>query len=269
MNDAPSGPPTGRSSSVARLRAAGCVFAEEEAELLEEASGSEGVLDSLLRRREAGEPLEQILGWVAFRGLRIPVAPGVFVPRVRTGFVVDTALRMLGRADATVLDLCCGAGAIARSLAEERPGLRLIAADLSPVAVACARRTLAGIAPVFEGDLFDALPASERGGIDLVVVNAPYVPTAAIALMPPEARLHEPALSLDGGTDGLDLHRRIAREAPEWLAESGGVVIETSRVQSGATAGAFTEAGLATEILTDDDLDATVVVATRRRTTRL
>ncbi|QHC57149.1 putative protein N(5)-glutamine methyltransferase [Rathayibacter sp. VKM Ac-2760] len=285
MNDAPSGPPTGRSSSVApppsrplppltssvaRLRAAGCVFAEEEAALLHEAAGDGRALEQLLRRREAGEPLEQILGWVAFRGLRIPVSPGVFVPRRRTEAVVDAALALLaGRGPSTVLDLCCGVGAIGRALIEERDGLTLHAADLSPAAVACARRTLAGLASVHQGDLLAALPEGLRGRIDLVVVNAPYVPTAAIVLMPPEARLHEPASTLDGGSDGLGLHRRIAAEVLPWLSGDGAVVIETSREQAERTAALFAAAGFNPSILLDDELDATVVSAPRHRTTRV
>ncbi|MBF4461077.1 MULTISPECIES: putative protein N(5)-glutamine methyltransferase [unclassified Rathayibacter] len=272
MNDAPSGSPAGRSSSVARLRAAGCVFAEEEAELLEEANSDPAALERALHRREAGEPLEQILGWVAFRGLRVPVTPGVFVPRVRTGFVVDTALSLLSapplsaRSTVTVLDLCCGTGAIACALAHEAPHLRLLAADLSPTAVASARIALSELATVFEGDLFSALPPQERGRLDLIVVNAPYVPTSAIALMPPEARLHEPMLTLDGGVDGLDLHRRIALEAAAWLAPGGSVVIETSDDQAEASASAFAASGFSTHVRRDEDLDATVVVA---GTTRL
>ncbi|KQQ06101.1 MULTISPECIES: putative protein N(5)-glutamine methyltransferase [unclassified Rathayibacter] len=269
MNDAPSGPPTGRSSSVARLRAVGCVFAEEEAGLLEEAAVDDEPLEALLRRREAGEPLEQILGWVAFRGLRIPVMPSVFVPRVRTEFVVDAALPLLPSPTAVVLDLCCGAGAIGRSLLEERPRLRLLAADVSPAAVACARRTLDGLAPVYEGDLFSALPDSFRHRIDFVVVNAPYVPTEAIALMPPEARLHEPVESLDGGADGLELHRRIALESRDWLAPRGGVVIESSREQAEASGAAFTTAGFETRIRYDDEREATVVIALLAGTTRV
>jgi release factor glutamine methyltransferase len=257
---------------VTRLRDAGCVFAEEEAGLLEEAARSGEELESLLRRRETGEPLEQILGWVEFRGLRIAVAPGVFVPRQRTAFVVDAALTVLADTaggDTTVLDLCCGSGAIGRALLDERSDLRLLAADVSPAAVACATAELDGLALVFEGDLFDALPEAERGRLDLVVVNAPYVPTASIALMPPEARLHEPAVSLDGGSDGLVLHRRIAREAPRWLSRTGAVVIEVGREQAPVSAAAFVAAGFAAEVLTDDDRDATVVVARLRRTTHL
>ena len=257
---------------MARLRAAGCVFAEEEAALLEEAAPSEEELEPLLRRRETGEPLEQILGWVEFRGLRIGIAPGVFVPRQRTAFVVDAALTVLGDAvgsGTTVLDLCCGSGAIGRSLLDERSGLRLLAADVSSEAVACARANLAGLASVVEGDLFDALPAGERGLLDLIVVNAPYVPTEAIALMPPEARLHEPTVSLDGGSDGLVLHRRIAREAPAWLSPGGAVVIEVGREQATVSAAAFADAGFTVEVRRDDERDATVVVARLVRTTRL
>lgn len=269
MTDAPSGSPTGRSSSVARLRAVGCVFAEEEADLLHEAAATSGALELLLRRRETGEPLEQILGWVAFRGLRIAVAPGVFVPRVRTEFLVDTALSLLRDGPATVLDLCCGSGAIARAIAEERRDLRLLAADLSPAAVECARRTLHGIAAVFAGDLFEALPEPERGRLDLVVVNAPYVPTSAIALMPPEARLHEPTPTLDGGADGLALHRRIAAESRGWLSPGGAVVIETSREQAEATASVFSAGDFSTSIRLDDEREAMVVVARSPRTTRV
>ncbi|PPH19950.1 putative protein N(5)-glutamine methyltransferase [Rathayibacter rathayi] len=268
MNDAPSHPATGRSSSVERLRTAGCVFAEEEADLLEDVADSPAALELLLRRRETGEPLEQILGWVAFRGLRIPVAPGVFVPRVRTEWLVDCALELL-KADAVVLDLCCGSGALARSIAEERPDVRLLAADLSPTAVGCARRTLAGRAAVFEGDLFDALPSRERGRIDVVIVNAPYVPTASIALMPPEARVHEPRLTLDGGPDGLALHRRIAQEAEAWLASQGVVVIEVGADQATASASAFRAGGFATSVRRDDERDATALIAVQRRTTPL
>ncbi|QHC56850.1 putative protein N(5)-glutamine methyltransferase [Rathayibacter tanaceti] len=253
---------------MARLRAAGCVFAEEEAVLLEEAAASSSALELLLCRREAGEPLEQILGWVAFRGLRVPVTPGVFVPRVRTEWVVDSALPLL-RPGATVLDLCCGAGAIARAIAEERPDVRLLAADLSPAAVACARQTLEELATVVESDLFAALPPDERGRIDVVVVNAPYVPTEAISLMPPEARVHEPRFTLDGGPDGLELHRRIAAEGSEWLAPDGAVVIEVGERQARASAAAFEGSGFSASVLRDDDRDATVVVARRRRTTRL
>ncbi len=134
------------------------------------------------------------------------------------------------------------------------------AADIDPVAVACARRNLPP-ERVVEGDLYDALPADLRGRIDVVVVNAPYVPTDAIAGMPSEARDHEPRLALDGGADGLDLHRRVFGEAGPWLAPGGTVVIETSRAQAPGTVAIAEAAGFVARVETDDDLAATAVVA--------
>ena len=206
---------------VARLRAAGCVFAEDEARLLLEAAVGPSSR-SLVARRAAGEPLEQVLGWAAFDGLRLVVEPGVFVPRRRTELLVRLADAALAACRArapsgrdglpVVVELCCGVGAVAAALLRRRPRLDVVAADLDPVAVRCARRNLGERATVVGGDLFAELPARLRGRVDVLVANAPYVPTAAIATMPPEARLHEPVLALDGGADGLDLHRRIAAE---------------------------------------------------------
>lgn len=265
---------------VARLRAAGCVFAEDEARLLlETAAGPE--LESLVARRTAGEPLEQVLGWAAFDGLRLVVEPGVFVPRRRTELLVrlaDAALAARARAvpaDASaasgtdrgpapvVVELCCGVGAVAAALLRRRPRLEVVAADLDPVAVRCARRNLGDRATVVGGDLFAELPTHLRGRVDVLVANAPYVPTAAIATMPPEARLHESLLALDGGDDGLDLHRRIAAGAGKWLSPTGTLLIETSERQAEATAALFAAAGFVTSVERDDDLDATAVSATR------
>ena len=245
---------------VARLRAAGCVFAEDEARLLLAAArGAE--LERLVTRRAAGEPLEQVLGWAEFDGLRLVVEPGVFVPRRRTELLVDVADALLGeRASAAVVELCCGVGAVSAALLRRRPRLDVVAADLDPAAVRCARRNLGDRAHVVEGDLFAPVPGHLRGEVDVVVANAPYVPTAAIATMPPEARLHEPGLALDGGADGLDLHRRIAEEARGWLAPGGSVLVETSERQAPATEALLASAGLLTQVLHDDELDGTVVV---------
>lgn len=246
---------------VARLRAAGCVFAEDEAALLMEAARSDGELEELVERRAAGEPLEPLLGFAEFGGLRIHVDAGVFVPRRRTEALAAQAVGLTRPGD-VVLDLCCGAGAIAAVVAERVPGAAVYAADVDPAAVRTARSNVPA-ERVFQGDLFAALPEWLRGAIAVVAVNAPYVPTAAIPLMPPEARLYEPAVALDGGEDGLDLHRRIAGEAGPWLVPGGSVVIETSREQSERTAALFSASGFTTDIVEDDELDATVVVATR------
>src|SRR3954462_11501847 len=222
-------------SVVLRLRAAGCVFAEDEARLLLEAASTATDLESLVARRGSGEPLEQLLGWAEFCGLRIAVSPGVFVPRRRTEFLVETAAG-LTHSGAVVVDLCCGSGAVGAALLAAVPGLRLTAGDVDPAAVGCARRNLPGV-PVREGDLFAALPAELRGRVDVLVANVPYVPTDAIALMPPEARDHEPRSALDGGTDGLDLARRVVAGAGEWLAPAGSLLFEVGEAQVPAAMG--------------------------------
>ena len=256
---------------VTRLRAAGCVFAEDEARLLLE-SVTGPVLERLVRRRTAGEPLEQVLGWAAFDGLRLVVEPGVFVPRRRTELLVRLADSALAEAGvlpgssapaAVVVELFCGVGAVAAALLRRRPGLEVVAADLDPAAVRCARRNLGDRATVVGGDLVAEVPPQLRGRVDVLIANAPYVPTAALATMPPEARLHESVLALDGGDDGLDLHRRIAAVAGEWLSPTGSLLVETSERQAAATAGLFTAAGLVATVQRDDELDATAVRAHR------
>ncbi len=242
-----------------RLRAAGCVFAEEEAGLLLAAArGPE--LEAMVRRRALGEPLEQVLGWAEFCGLRVAVAPGVFVPRRRSELLVREAAA-LARPDRVVVDLCCGCGAVGLAVAAAVPGVELHAADIDPGAVRCAEGNLAPVAGrVHTGDLDGALPASLRGRVHLVTANAPYVPTAEIALMPAEARDHEPVVALDGGTDGLDVARRIMALAPAWLAPGGHALVETSGRQAPALAAAAAAAGLVPRVASDADLGGTVVV---------
>jgi release factor glutamine methyltransferase len=243
---------------VTQLRTAGCVFAEDEARLLLEAAGSPAQLAAMVNRRVAGQPLEHILGWVEFRGRRLIVEPGVFVPRQRTGFLVEQAVR-LAAPGAIVLDVCCGCGAIGAAIAAELGRVELHATDVDPAAVACARRNLPEHT-VHQGDLFAALPPALRGRADLVVANVPYVPTEAIASMPPEAREHEPRTALDGGADGLTLLRRVTAEAPGWLAPGGHLLIETSREQAPAAQAAFAAHALSARMATEDELGATVVI---------
>lgn len=244
---------------VAALRAAGCVFAEDEAALLMAAPGP---LEPLLARRIAGEPLEQVLGWAAFDGLRIGVRPGVFVPRRRSQLLVRLAADGL-EPDAVAVDLCCGSGALGAALRHRVPGIELYAADADPVALGCARANLPD-AWVSAGDLWDALPNRLRGRVSVALANAPYVPTESIALMPREARDHEPLGTLDGGADGLEVHRRIAAAASAWLAPGGRLLIEVSQAQAPTAVRLFEDAGLRPEVHTDDDLGATVVTGTHR-----
>jgi release factor glutamine methyltransferase len=273
------------------------VFAEEEVAMLTGAAGSALELEDLLRRRAAGLPLEHLLGWAEFCGLRIGVTTGVIVPRRRTEFLVRQAELLLGcavdrepdsdphrgpdgsphrgpdggqgaagqgaAAQSVVVDLCCGSGAVGAALLARAGGIELHASDLDPSAVLCARGNIepAG-GHVHEGDLFDPLPPSLRGRIAVLVANAPYVPTDAIGTMPPEARMHEPRISLDGGPDGLDIQRRVIAGSRAWLAPGGHVLIETSRGQARGTLRLMREAGLSARLALDPELDATVAVGT-------
>jgi release factor glutamine methyltransferase len=288
---------------VARLRAAGCVFAEEEARLLMSAARTPAELDVMVGRRAAGLPLEQVLGWAEFCGLRIAVAPGVFVPRRRTEFLVRQAALLLrgdeqccprgndlpqtppahggaprppvppwppdlpgrsprdgiARPGAVIVDLCCGAGAIGAALAAAVDRAEVHAADIDPAAVQCARQNLPG-GRVYQGDLYDALPAGLRGRIAILAANVPYVPSGEIAFLPPEARAHEPRTALDGGADGLDVLRRVAAGAPAWLAPGGHLLSETSERQAPVAAAVLTASGLTARVTTSAELAATVVI---------
>jgi release factor glutamine methyltransferase len=242
---------------VARLRAAGCVFAEDEARLLLDAAESPLELAAMVDRRAAGVPLEHVLGWAAFLGLRIAVDQDVFVPRRRTEFLARQAIR-LARPGAVVVDLCCGSGAVAAAIAVAVPDVDLSAADIEPAAVRCARRNVHGA--VYEGDLYDALPTRLRGRVDVLVANVPYVPSGDVALLPSEARMYEPLVALDGGTDGLDVLRRVVAGAGEWLTPGGHLLFEMSTRQVPAATELLTAAGFVPEVATDDDLAATVVI---------
>ena len=233
-------------------------------------------LTAMVGRRTAGFPLEHILGWAEFCGLRIAVDPGVFVPRRRTQFLVEQAALLLqreprsrfnlqprpdGQEGTVVVDLCCGSGAVGAALASRVAGIDLHAADVDPAAVRCARRNVAAAGGrVYEGDLFEPLPAVLRGRVEVLVINAPYVPTEEIGMMPPEARDHEPLVSLDGGADGLAVHRRIAARAIDWLGPGGWLLIETGRRQAAGTSSVLASHGFSTVASSSEELEATVVI---------
>jgi putative protein-(glutamine-N5) methyltransferase len=249
---------------VARLRAAGCVFAEDEARLLAAAAGGPAELDLLVERRAGGLPLEVVVGWAEFRGLRIFVDPGVFVPRRRSEFLVETAVSLARGPDPVIVDLCCGTGAlglaVAVALGGTARGAELHAADIDPAAVACARRNVepAG-GHVYQGDLFGPLPRALRGRVGILICNAPYVPSQEVAFLPPEARDYEPRGALDGGPDGLTVLRRVAAEAPGWLAAGGTLLVETSDQQAPAMTRAITAGGLTARVSGCAEYGATVV----------
>ncbi len=251
---------------VSALRAAGCVFAEDEAQLLVAEAPDSETLAEWVDCRISGMPLEHILGWAAFCGERIAVDPGVFVPRRRTELLVHQVVSLLRRdrplsPHPVVVDLCCGSGAVGTALARLYPEVELHSADIDPAAVNCARRNVDAVGGrVYQGDLFAALPPQLQGRVRILAVNAPYVPTEAIKTMPPEARLYESRAALDGGDDGLDFHRRVAVGARKWLVPDGHLLIETSGQQSGRTAGIVAEAGFTVRTVHSDELGGTVVV---------
>jgi release factor glutamine methyltransferase len=242
---------------VARLRAAGCVFAEDEAAVLVASATDPDALASMAAARCSGVPLEQVVGWAEIAGVRVHVDPGVFVPRRRSELLVREAIA-LAQPEAVVVDLCCGSGALGAAVAAAVE-VDLHAADLDPAAVACARRN---VPTVYEGDLFDALPISLRGRIEVLLCNTPYVPTGEIPLLPGEARDHEPRVTLDGGSDGLGLQRRVAAEARPWLTHGGSLLCEVSDRQEFAAVAVFSAYDV--RLVHDGDLGATVVVATMR-----
>ncbi|WP_328429726.1 putative protein N(5)-glutamine methyltransferase [Streptomyces sp. NBC_00443] len=256
--------PLSRDAVVTALRAAGCVFAEDEARLILTAVGTPDELAAMVDRRVTGLPLELVLGWAEFRGLRIAVEPGVFVPRRRTEFLVEQALAH-ARDASVVVDLCCGSGAVGAALAAALGPVELHASDIDPAAVRCARRNVGPFGGrVHTGDLFEALPGTLRGRVGILAANVPYVPTDEVGLLPAEARDHEPHVALDGGPDGLDVLRRVAAEAPRWLAPGGCLLIETSERQAPAALDAFTRSGLASRLIVSEELYANVVVGLNR-----
>ena len=199
---------------VARLRAAGSVFAEDEAALL---AGDE----ELIARRIAGERLEHVLGWAEFCGLRLEVDPGVFIPRPQTEALAEYAASLR---PVVALDLFAGCGAIACVVKDRNPEARVVAAELDPAALACARRNgqRFGV-EVVEADVDDGVPGELAGRVDVLTANVPYVPTPELPYVPHDG---EPPRALDGGVDGLRWVRHVAAVAPRWLRPGGVVLIE-------------------------------------------
>jgi release factor glutamine methyltransferase len=207
---------------VERLRAAGSVFAEDEARLL-------GDDEELIARRIAGERLEHVLGWVEFAGLRLEVDPGVFIPRPQTEALAEQAAALRPQ---IALDLFTGCGAIACVVKARNPAALVVAGEQDTAAVACARRNAARFGvDVVAADVDDGVPAELEGRVDVLTANVPYVPTAEMPFVPHDG---EPAAALDGGVDGLDWVRRVQAVAPRWLRRGGVLLYEQPGDESGA-----------------------------------
>jgi release factor glutamine methyltransferase len=196
-----------------------------------------GKFRELVERRFRGEPLQYVTGSQAFRGLELLVGPGVLIPRPETELVAERALELIEPLTAPkVVDLGTGSGAIALSIASERGDSRVWATEISPEAIAWARKNLevAGIQNVVlcEGDLF-ALPEELRGEIDLVVANPPYLSEAELDRAPAEVRDHEPRVATISGLTGLEVPARVVEQSLDWLRPGGWLVMEISPGQSG------------------------------------
>lgn len=289
---------------VARLREAGCVFAEDEARILieaaQETSPDQGApsdrgaspdrgasLTELMARRVAGEPLEQIVGWVEFVGRRISVAPDVFVPRQRTtllaehsilavqaaGFAVQAPEGGVPAADSDVsegggplrfLEAFCGVGAVATTVARAFPGTQVHLGDNDEAALSCARINVGPWAQSHLLDCLVGLPQVLSGGFDVISAVPPYVPDSAGQFLPHEAAEHEPPTALFGGVDGLDLVRRLISESPQWLASGGVVLIELGSAHAASAAEFAAAHGFtATSTLGEDEQTVVLKLALR------
>lgn len=206
-----------------QLSRAGFLAAGEEAEQLVAFAGDDVVvLARAVERRLTGEPLAWIIGSTVFGGHRIAVAPGVYVPRGFSERLAERAVELLPAAG-TAIDLCTGTGAIARTLMLARPGSRIIASDLDPTAVVCARTN--GVDAVV-GDLFDGLPCHLEGSVDVVIGAVPYVPSDELAHLQRDTFAFETPLAYDGGEGGLTVLRRVVAEAPRFLRPGGALLLE-------------------------------------------
>jgi release factor glutamine methyltransferase len=186
-----------------------------------------------LARRQRREPLQRILGWEDFRGLRFALGPDVLVPRPETEVLVELALSLLplaGPRSPLVVDVGTGSGCIACSLAHERRDIRVIAIERAVAALALARTNVSTLGLTERVRLIagNALTTMDAGSVDLVVANLPYLPTAVLSSLMPEVRDHDPGVALDGGPDGLDQLRPLIADTPRVLRPGGALVLETA-----------------------------------------
>jgi len=243
-----------------RLAAAGFLSAGEEAQELRARAGADkALLEKLVERRLAGEPLAWIVGSAAFCGLRIWVDRSVYVPRPHTE---QLALRAAERlpAQGTAVDLCTGSGAVAAVLADRRPGATVIATDVDDRAVACARSN--GV-DARRGDLSAPLGAARQGRVDVATAVVPYVPTAALGSLQRDTFTYESALAYDGGPDGTAILRRALAKGRALLRPGGALLLELGGDQAERLAGDLHRLGFgAVSVLADEDGDVRGIEAT-------
>ncbi len=241
------------------LAEAGCVAAADEADaLIEVASGDPDRLRDLVARRTDGEPVAWLTGSVTFCGLRLSIAPGVYVPRPQTEPMARRAATLLPPSGVAV-DLCTGAGAIAAVLAAAEPSARVLATELDPNAVRCARGN--GV-EVFEGSLDEALPRALAHRVDVLTAVVPYVPTGALRLLPRDVQAFEPRLALDGGPLGTDVLGEVVRRSTVWLRPGGWLLLELGGDQAEPIGRSLTERGYERiDVMVDADGDVRAICA--------
>jgi release factor glutamine methyltransferase len=248
-----------RGSVTQMLTEAGCIAASEEAEeLIQAAAGDPDVLDDLVSRRTNGEPIAWLTGAVTFCGVRLFVAPGVYVPRRQTEPLALRAVTLLPSAGLAA-DLCTGVGAIAAVLATAVPTAHVLATELDENAVRCARRN--GV-EVFAGFLDDPLPREFEHRVDVLTAVVPYVPTDSLRFLPRDVQESEPRLALDGGVDGTDLLVEVVRRSTGWLSPDGWLLLELGGDQAepiGRLLHDFGFEGL--DVMADDDGDPRAICA--------
>lgn len=239
------------------LTEAGCLApAEEAAELIRAAAGDPDMLDDLVSRRTNGEPIAWLTGSVTFCGVRLFVAPGVYVPRRQTEPLAQRAATLLPSAGIAA-DLCTGVGAIPAVLASAVPSARVVATDLDDNAVRCARRN--GV-EVFEGFLDGPLPQELEHRVDVLTAVVPYVPTNSLRLLPRDVQAYEPRLALDGGIDGTDLLAEVVRRSTRWLRPGGWLLLELGGNQADVIGERLRDVGFeGLDVMTDEDGDARAI----------
>ncbi|HWC13320.1 MAG TPA: peptide chain release factor N(5)-glutamine methyltransferase [Actinomycetota bacterium] len=237
----------------------------QEARWIAEAAADEQEALELAARRSRGEPLQYLLGSAQFRHIELEVGPGVFIPRPETELIAERAIELLPQGG-TLVDLGTGSGAIALAVAHERPDATVLATEADPGALRWAIRNrdrIAAAVQMFQGDLFDGLPADLRGCVDVVVSNPPYVALERKDILPIDVRDHEPERALYGGADGMLVTTRLVRDARSWLKPGGWVVLEMSEQQQEVMTSLLEELGYEEIVIGVDLADWPRIVVAR------
>ncbi|NMM91288.1 hypothetical protein B2J88_44490 [Rhodococcus sp. SRB_17] len=209
------------------LRGAGCVFAEDEAEIIWNSVSNFQELESWTHRRIAGEPLEQIVGWVQFAELRLRVGPGVFVPRQRTLLLADATADLVGTINnPVVLEAFCGVAPVAATVLDRHPRTNVHVTDSNSTALSYAQANTDFRAATYQGDVLSGLAVELRCKVDVIAAVPPYVPDSEARFLPREAIDFEPGEALFGGSRGLDCIAALLSDAQAWLADEGSLLIE-------------------------------------------